>query len=278
MKKNISILGVGWLGTPLAKQLKENNHVINGSVRFKNELEKLAANHNNINVISIEVDQILGNWDDFLAETTHLIIMFPPNSRKDIEQTYKLQMLQITKRTSPSLKVIFISSTAVYPNLNQTVTEQNTPAPSTANGKSIYAAEQVLSAHFKTNLTIVRLAGLIGSDRHPTLFLKEKRVLKSPDVPVNVIHQEDAVQLITKVITNNLFGEIINGCAEKHPIRKDLYTEAAYLLDLPAPIFNKQRTSSYKIVDSSKSKCLLSFDYKYPDPQVFFNKGVETVK
>ncbi|AZQ65461.1 NAD-dependent epimerase/dehydratase family protein [Flammeovirga pectinis] len=278
MKKNISILGVGWLGTPLAANLIEKGYALNGSVRYKNERSTLHLHPYTINVISIEVDQIIGNWTEFIENTAILIIMFPPNTRKDIDQTYKQQMLQIVKQTSSSIKVIFVSSTSVYPNLNQMVNEEYLPKPSTANGKSIYAAEQVLTAHFRDNLTVIRFAGLIGNDRHPTQFLKEKRVLKHPSVPVNVIHQEDAVALITKIISKNIFGEIINGCAEKHPLRRNLYSEAARILQLPSPIFNKQRSAAYKIVDSTKSRQLLSFAYQYPDPQVFFNEGIQTVK
>ncbi len=272
MNKHVSILGLGWLGLPLALKLKKRGYSINGSAASLDKLKSLSEYSFLTSRIKIESDKITGDWESFIDETSTLIINFPPKRIDDIETIHPLQIAQIIKQTPTSTKVIFVSSTSVYQNTNELINENVVCVSEKASGRALIKAEQLLKDHFGSNLTILRLAGLIGPKRHPGRFLANKRQLKNPNVPVNLIHQKDAMGLIEAILEQNCFGEVINGCADIHPKRKEFYENAAIKLDMPAPVFETTTKESFKIVDNSKSKSLLNYTYQFSNPEWIFTK------
>ncbi len=271
-KQQISIVGLGWLGLPLALQLQKKGYTINGSTTSLSQLRLLAKHSFQTCRIKVEADTITGDWEAFIDETDTLIINFPPKRIDDIETIHPSQIAQIIANTPKTTKVIFVSSTSVYQNTNELIDETVTCLPEKASGHALVKAEELLQQHFGSNLTILRLSGLIGPKRHPGRFLSKKRELKNPNIPINLIHQKDAIGLIEAILEQNCFGEIINGCADVHPKRKDFYENAAIKLNLPAPIFGTSKETYYKIVDNSKSKSLLNFKYQFSNPEWIFTK------
>ncbi|WP_378187370.1 uroporphyrinogen-III C-methyltransferase [Aquimarina sp. W85] len=272
-KQQTSIVGLGWLGLPLALQLHKSKHTIKGSTSEITNLKALANYPFYTARIKVEADAIIGDWEAFIAETSTLIINFPPKRMDGIEILHPLQIEQIIKKTPKSIKVIFVSSTSVYHNVNSLVNETLTCFPEKASGKALIQAERLLQDHFGNNLTILRLAGLIGPKRHPGRFLANKKELKNPNVPVNLIHQHDAIRLIQNIIEQKCFGQIINGCADLHPPRNAYYKNAATALNLPTPVFEKTSQELFKIIDNSKSKKLLNFEYEFSNPEWVFTKN-----
>ncbi|WP_158837553.1 uroporphyrinogen-III C-methyltransferase [Polaribacter sp. L3A8] len=271
-KQHISILGLGWLGLPLALKLQKSGYSINGSTATLAPLKSLAKYSFHTCRINVESDTIIGDWESFIAETTTLIINFPPKRIDNIETIHPSQIAQIIAHTPKTTKVIFVSSTSVYQNNNELIDETVTCLPEKASGHALVKAEELLQEHFGSNLTILRLSGLIGPKRHPGRFLAKKRELKNPNIPINLIHQKDAIGLIETILEQNCFGEIINGCADVHPKRKDFYENAAIKLNLPAPIFGSSKETYYKIVNNSKSKSLLNFKYQFSNPEWIYTK------
>jgi uroporphyrin-III C-methyltransferase len=272
MSKKIAILGLGWLGKPLAEKLHADGNVMSGTTTSFEKLNVLSHLPFYVGRVNVSADTLVGDWDALMHESTHLIINIPPRRVKNIREIYPAQIAQIIARTDAKVKVIFVSSTAVYGNTAKTFTENDLAEPSKDSGVAVVAAEQLLAAHFGDNLTILRLAGLIGPDRHPGKFLSGKIIEKNPLVPVNLIHRVDCIGLMTRIIEKDCFGEIINGCASLHPIRKDYYESASNALSLPLPIFKTSFTEGNgKKVDNTKSKERLGFNYKYDDPQSIFS-------
>ncbi|MBQ4802765.1 uroporphyrinogen-III C-methyltransferase [Aquimarina sp. MMG015] len=272
MNRHISILGLGWLGLPLALKLQKNGYSIHGSTAELDALKSLCKHSFLTSRIKIESDNIIGDWESFIDETSTLIINFPPKRIDDIETIHPFQIKQIIKHTPASTKVIFVSSTSVYQNSNSLIDETEDCVPEKASGRALIKAEQLLQQHFGDNVTVLRLAGLIGPQRHPGRFLANKKQLKTPNVPVNLIHQKDAIDLIEAVLEKKCFGEIINGCADIHPKRKEFYENAAIKLNLPAPVFETTTKENFKIIDNSKSKSLLNFEYQFSNPEWIFTK------
>ena len=272
MNKNISILGLGWLGLPLALQLQKSGYSVNGSTTTLGRLKPLSKYAFQSDRIKVEADKIIGDWASFIHETSTLIINFPPKRIDNIETIHPLQIAQIIKNTAATTKVIFVSSTSVYQNTNSLIDETIHCVPEKASGIGLIKAEELLKQHFGSNLTILRLAGLIGPKRHPGRFLANKKQLKNPNVPVNLIHLKDSIGLIETILEQDCFGEIINGCADVHPKRKEYYKNAAIQLNLPAPIFGEDTAQDFKIVDNSKSKSILNFEYQFANPELIFAK------
>lgn len=272
--KHIAILGLGWLGEPLALELHKHGFGIHGSTTRLSKLKTLSKHPFYTGRIQISEEGILGDWETFIADADILIINIPPRRIENIEGIYPAQIQQIINGTPPHTKVIFVSSTAVYGQSEQACKETDTPTPIKASGQAVLNAEQALQAHFGTNVTILRLAGLIGPNRHPGQFLAGKRTLKNPDVPVNLIHQTDCIGLIKAIINQDAFGEIFNGCASHHPIRKAYYQYAAKIIGLPQPQFQEANVSApAKVIDNLKSKEYLGYTYTIDHPEHIFTKS-----
>lgn len=261
---------MGWLGLPLAKVLHEEGYHVKGSVSSTEKLERLKELPFKVQKIALTAKRIDGDLEDFLDQTELLIFNIPPGRQEGVEQVYPAMIDQLIRHTPPYLKVIFTSTTGVYADENKMVNENTSPNPTKASGKAVVHAEGRLTAHFQDNLTILRLAGLIGDNRNPGRFLAGKNGLKNGDAPVNLIHQKDCIGIIQKVIEKKAWGKTINVCAGQHPLRKDYYPKAAAALGLEPPKFEDNADTTYKIVDNTYSKELLDYKYFFNNPADIF--------
>ncbi len=237
--QQISILGCGWLGLPLAKSLKAKNFTIKGSTTSIEKLDGLQTNGIQPFLINLDLDKNTKNTAAFLAESTILVICIPPKMKAVVKTDFIGKMKKFISEIEKSAiqKVIFTSSTAVYPNENQLATEDSPTNPETNSGEALLEVEKLLldNTHFQT--TIIRLSGLIGEDRHPVYHLSGRQNIQNPAAPINLIHQEDAIGIIEKVILTQSWNTIFNAANPYHPSRKSYYETKAKSLNLPLPEF-----------------------------------------
>jgi len=262
MAKNIAILGLGWIGLPLATSLTEKGYLVNGSTTNSEKLMSLLKSGIIVKVIDIQNHGIKGKIASLLKGMEILVIGIPPG--KDIHYAHRLRHL--LPYIPDDLKVIFISSTSVYGNPDEIITEESPTDPETETAKSIVEAEYLLQRYFAEDITIVRFAGLFGPNRHPGRFLSPDKLLARPKGKVNLIHQKDCLQILTAIIEQEQFGHIINGCADEHPDRMTFYQKAAYELSLTPPTFDLKDERIGKTVMNDFSKSLLGIEYHCPDP------------
>lgn len=262
MLKNVAVMGLGWLGLPLAKKLDQDGYTVRGSTTRSEKLMELLNSGLAVRILQLVPHAIKGNFKSFIADANVLIICIPPNR----DHTYPDRIRQITLLAPRDLKVIYISSSSVYGNPDTEVHEESPTQPERASGEWVLATEKLLENHFQSNLTIIRFAGLFGPDRHPGRFLSGKKALSRPKGKVNLIHLDDCIQLISAVISQQQFGYIINGCADNHPDRASFYSRAAHELSLPKPNFDQSDQKMGKTVSNKRSKELLGLTYQCPDP------------
>lgn len=251
MKEKISILGCGWLGKPLAISLMKKGFAVKGSTTSEAKLSEFQEL--GITPFLISLDYLTHNIPAFL-DSEILIVALPS---KDIEGFINV-ICHIEK--SAIKKVIFISSTSVYGNSEKVVTEESETLPSALTTIEILFKN---STHFETS--IIRFAGLFGYHRKPGYFFKDGRKIPNPEGFVNMIHQDDCIQLIEKVIEKNAWNQIFNGCADTHPTRKEFYTRCSLDIGLKLPEFEEVGQISQKVISNKKSKEYLDFKYKYGD-------------
>ena len=263
--KKISILGCGWLGLPLAKTFISEGVTVKGSTTTPNKVSELEEERIIPFLLKLK-ESTKETYLNFLKGSEVVIINFPPKRVPNIITIYQEQIQSILPHISASQKVLFISSTSVYQNTNNTIAEHITIQPEKESGKAVAAVEILLKKELGNRLTIIRLSGLIGYDRLPGRFLANKKEVQNGNAPINVIHRDDCIGLIHAVLEKNAWGEIINGCADQHPLRKDFYTLAANKIGLTPPVFAKQEEVVYKIISNSKSKKLLDYSYIHPNP------------
>lgn len=257
----ISILGCGWLGFPLAKALTNSGFKTKGSTTTASKLIVLENAGIQAFRISISDDGITGNLSDFLNSDV-LIVDIPPKLSRPENENFvaKIQHLITEIEKSTLKKVLFISSTSVYADDNSVVSEEKIPNPETENGRQLYKSEQLLQANKNFETTILRFGGLIGEDRHPIKFLAGKQNIENPDGPVNLIHRDDCISIILKIIKNDIWNETFNAVAPFHPTRKQYYSEKARALSLPEPSF-ENGNSIGKTINSDKLQKFLAYDF-----------------
>ena len=272
---NISILGCGWLGLPLAEQLRDNGHLVRGSTTSPEKLELLKGKNISPFLIKLSPDLDCEDCEDFW-DADLLIVNIPPGRGRDNVEDYHLQQIQAVVdqvKTSSIKWVIFISSTSVYPEKPGIVDEEDTKSGGAvrASGNALLKAEQLLqSQDFDT--TIVRFGGLYGYDRHPAKHLAGKKNISDGEAPVNLIHRDDCIGIISTIIDKDTRNQVFNGVSDGHPPKKVYYRAAAETLGLTPPTFesaNCDQKENFKIVSNRKIKHILGYNFRYPNPMDF---------
>jgi len=248
-KKRYSILGCGWLGLPLAKQFIKSGVEVKGSTT--SEEKKALLQQENIRPYLINIDA-KGAFQEFL-DTNVLLIMI---TSKQFE-AYENLITEIEK--SAVKKVIFISSTSVYPRNNKDYTEEDETVDSLlSNVEELFRN----NTNFKT--TIIRFAGLFGGKRLPGNWFKDKKI-PQPYGFVNMIHRDDCIAIIAKIIEQDIFGETFNACANHHPTRKAFYSYAKKCLGKPTPVFDESQPLQFKKISPEKLMTKLNYTFLHGD-------------
>ncbi|MBC9797962.1 SDR family oxidoreductase [Sinomicrobium weinanense] len=260
----IAILGCGWLGFPLAKALIKHGYQVHGSTTSPGKTEELASAGIRPFLVRLGEGGIEGNMKSFLKNMETVIVNIPPKLRGTTPESFvkKTEHLIPVLENSGIRHVLFISSTAIYPDDNSTITEETLPRPETESGKQLLASETLLQSCPAFRTTILRFGGLIGPDRHPVHHLAGKKGLKNPDAPVNLIHLDDCIRIIPEIIRQQKWGKVYNAVFPSHPKRKVYYTEKAGELGLVPPQFVALSGSKGKIISPEKLRKELGYTFK----------------
>ncbi len=268
----ISILGAGWLGLPLGKSLLADGYRVKGATTRTARLPEIEAAGLSGYQIVVSAGQISGNRPNDFFTCDLCILSLPPGRRQpEVETRYPQQVERVLKQlnTGHAPRLLFFSTTGIYGDHNAVVYEADKPDPRRPGAKAVAAAEALLQKQLGDRLTILRLAGLVGGDRHPGRFLAGRKGLPNGDALVNLVHREDVIGIVQAVLKQGAWGTIFNVCADKHPTRGEFYTRQALRLGLEPPQFLDAGPVSYKIVSNEKVKRQLGYTFQWPDPDLF---------
>ena len=261
----VSILGCGWLGLPLAKFLIQNNIPVKGSTTQIQKLENLKGVGISPHLLLLNPFPEGKTWDDFLQNEI-LIINLPPQISSKGNEHHITQINFLLEKINVSLikKIIYISSTSVYPNINGEVNESS----HVIDGNAMVEAERLL---FTTNIpiSVLRCGGLMGFDRIPGKYFQGKEITNG-NVPVNFVHRDDVIGAVHFIILNNIWYEYFNIVSPVHSLRKDIYYKNSKDFGYELPVFNYSSPDhSFKIISSDK---IIQAGYKFifPDPLDFY--------
>ena len=263
-KKVIGLLGCGWLGFPLAEYLISRGYEVKASTSSPDKISQFKEA--GIVPFLVQFNHSLPDPDlSLLLNADILIVSIPPGGRSmDGLKNYR-KMGDVLKKQildSRVSKLIFISSTSVYSENNTIVTESSEISPETDSARMIVELEKTL-AELPITLIILRLAGLFGPKRLPGRFFAGKSNIPNGLAPVTLIHQEDVIHLIDKLIDSETAKGIYIGCAPSHPTKQEFYTLAAQLEQLEPPAFIPEKLH-WKEVTSERIEKELNFSFKFP--------------
>lgn len=242
----VTIIGCGWLGLPLAKSLNSLNFLVHGSTTSKTKLDILRENGIQPFLFSDEHSQLPNDvFDSDVA-----VVCIPPSKSSDYIGLLKNLIQQFSNKTH----FIFTSSTSVYEGTG----EMNETSTIFQNSKMALA--ECCFKELQSRTTIIRLAGLIGNGRHPGRFLSGKEI-EHGGIPVNLIHLEDVISALLQVIQAPK-ADMFNLCYPDHPTKMDYYTRKAKDIHCEPPIF-LSNAGDGKRIDGSKFTVEYPFQYNH---------------
>jgi nucleoside-diphosphate-sugar epimerase len=261
----IGIIGCGWLGLPLGKILAQNGHQVLGTTTSLDKMTILQQA--NISPMLLRFSPQPSASLQAFFDVDVLVIALPPRVAHHGAEHHLQQIESIFEHLAGHQisQIIYISSTSVYPEHNQIATENTEIIEDSV----LIKAENLLRAKHPQAL-ILRCGGLMGYDRIPYKYFVGKTI-KTADIPVNFIHQDDVVAIIKLLIEQNIGGQTFNLVAPLHPIRKDVYQANSVRFAWPAPIFEAPNQSiPFKIVSPELLITQLNYQFIYPNPVYFF--------
>ena len=206
--------------------------------------------------------------DFFLSDLLILTIPF----KRDIkdQKIYRQQIESVVAQIEAfGIKfVIFCSSTSIYPAMVEWAREDHPIIPDNPRSEILLGVEKFLMQNKRFDTTVIRFAGLYGGSRQIESFHAGKKDLTHALSPVNLIHLDDCIGIIMKIINQDVRREIFNACCDDHPTRKDLYTQAALKLGREPPTFLNEPQWPCKKVSNKKVKERLNYQFKYPHPRI----------
>ncbi len=274
---SVSIIGCGWLGQVLAPVLLAENIQVLASYQSESTLEKL----NRLNIPStqlmlpimadiseFESNAEMAGVDKALFQQDVLVIAIPPQLKKGrLDYPLKIQQLVKLAELGKTKQIILLNTTAIYNGLVGEIDESHTLNLTAEKVETLLAAEEAVQV-FSQQVSILRLAGLVGPNRHPGKFLQSDRLFKNASAQVNLVHQTDVVNVIKLLIEDNVqtANKIYNVVSGTKLSRKDYYQQTAKAMGLAEPRFEQEQVSSAgKQVVGDKLRDELNYNYVYDD-------------
>lgn len=271
------IIGLGYLGCPLAEVLLREGHEVWAANRSGSAPPKLIQS--GLKPVAADVTRpetlaaLPGGFD--------WVVNCVSSSRGGAE-TYRAVFLEGTRhllnwlRPRPPLRFVFTSSTSVYgQNDGGRVTEDSPAEAAGETAAVLLETERELLAAARTHgfpVIILRLAGIYGPERGHLFhqFLRdEARLTGDPRRHLNQIHRDDAVTAILAALRRGEAGAIYN-VADDEPVPQiEFFRWLAKELGRPLPPaatepVRRKRAITDKRVGNERARRELDWRPAYP--------------
>ena len=253
--RSVAIVGLGWLGLPLARHLKNLGWEVKGTKRTHDGVEQMRLMR--LEAYHLELTpEINADPDDVsaLLNVDSLIINIPPSQYFfDLNQYVEgVQNLVNEALLQGVSHIIFISSVSVFPDISANFDESVTPQPDSDIGRALVEIENGLAQMQDIDCDIIRFAG--------------KQDLKCGHSPVNLVHLDDCARAIQLLLETPGGYRLYHLAAPMHPTREAYYQYAAEKYGLEPPHFINSEQDPQRIIMAEKICHELEFVYQYPDP------------
>ncbi|MFD1007158.1 NAD(P)-binding domain-containing protein [Oceanisphaera ostreae] len=254
--KSVAIVGLGWLGEPLALALLSQGYMVSGSTTSADKAERLANAGINTMVWNIN-EPLPAVWPAALAANT--VVLCVPPGKVENYATALGEVARLAARGGVQ-RLLFTSATSVYGGLG--LKTEDDANPDSERGERMLAAEQAVQSCGVPEVLCLRLSGLVGGNREPGRFLAG-RSFEGGDEPINLVAQQDLLRFIPAILAKPCWPSTLNVSAPHHPSRRDFYCQAALLRNLPPPEFSGGGQG--KSIDGSALSGWLGLSYQVTD-------------
>lgn len=262
---SVLFCGCGWLGQHFARQV--NQFPVSGTTRSKDKAEALQALG-----VTPYLFQLGDAPYDLVSQINAdvVVLNIPPGRKGPIARDFASNMIALaeTLLTTDIKRLIFISTTSVFGNQSGTLDETSSTSPITESGHAHAHIEQQLLSGNADRVTVLRLSGLVGPDRHPAKYLAGRQLDKGEEV-VNLVHVDDVIRVLIKLIetpSSHPLPAILHACSTEHPRRDEYYTWCAKQMGLTLPVFEGATQAAGKQIVSTASWRALGLTPEYASP------------
>jgi hypothetical protein len=220
MTEPIGILGLGYLGTTLLNE--HTQHPGSWATQRRTSVGEETV-PDNLQTVTFDWDNS-ASWANLPADTRQVVLTIPP-LEKDVtaEQQRVDRWGRWMRQHRPvTEKLVYISSTGVYPNRPGNWSERQDVEPDTPQGKLRLATEKALAVHF--DLFVIRPGAIYGRGRHLGQRIREGLPIPQGLQPIPRIHVSDLAGIVQLALTRNDFPRIVNA-VDLDPTPSPLVTE-----------------------------------------------------
>ena len=149
-------------------------------------------------------------WKHLPQEPATLVLTIPPVCQ-DIDSEVKRLVRWgqwMKKERSQLTKMIYISSTGVYPSQDRTWTENDVFKPDRLSGKLRLETERVLGDFFQ--LFILRAGGIYGPQRHLGQRILHQKSISTSQRPIHRIHVSDLAGIVQQYLVDERGPACVN--------------------------------------------------------------------
>ena len=216
----VGILGLGFLGEILAAELPD-------LAESWGTWHEITPQDTLLNIFHFDwADE--ESWGALPDKSATLVLTIPPILKNPQAETERLQLWGTwMQQNRPQLKrLIYISTTGVYPKRNGIWREDSDFETDTESGKIRLLTEKVLSQYFQ--LQVIRPGGIYGSGRGIDFRLISGKAIPLSNTPVHRIHVQDLAQIILHLVKYPESSTCINAVDHE---AKPSYQVARWLIE-----------------------------------------------
>ena len=244
--KHALIIGCGYVGTALARQLLADGWKVSGVVASKSSAQELVSYGIHARIADCRTEQ---GARTACAEPADLVVYAVSSGGGDYRSNYLEGMRWVLKALEkhPPRGMIYTGSASVYAQTGgEWVTEESPANPANENGMILRETESLLLETVRNRFpsTVLRLSGIYGHGRHhllDELRLKKKALSIQPDGIINRIFREDIVRAIQVIFTHLERGsapEILNVTDDEPSINREVVQWLCQRLGREVPSFD----------------------------------------
>jgi nucleoside-diphosphate-sugar epimerase len=264
MIQSITVIGCGWLGLPLVETLVSEGYNVNGTTTTPAKLVGIRAVGATPYLLDLS-ESIDPSHHETCLNVDLIICAVPPSASKNQDFQHDLQIKILLSEPPKTVKVIYISSTSVYPQdegeyVESThIDEKNTGNPVLLN------AENAVFQHNKKNV-VLRSGGLLGYNRIAGKYFSGKTASGRLQ-PVNYIHRDDVIGVILKIINQNQVSGVFNLVTPIDATREEVYSANSAKYGFSMCQFKDD--GLHRKIRSERISKELQYEFNYPDPRQF---------
>ncbi|KTG09709.1 NAD(P)-dependent oxidoreductase [Haloprofundus marisrubri] len=293
VEKRVVVLGCGYVGLELGRQLTEAGHDVVGvrrSEEGQNAIESAGFDAVRADVTDVESLAAVpdADWLVFAASSGGR----GADAARDVfVEGQKTALSAFFERERPPERYVYTSSTGVYGDHDgDWVDEETELNPTTEKTRVLAEAERVAREtprEYGFEGTVARFAGLYGPDRY-----RLERYLEGPVTEgyLNMVHRDDAAGSIRHLLETDRGRDEVVLVVDDDPVEK--WTFADWLadecgVDRPAKRTKQERLDAGNLSEAARRRILtskrcsnarlrgLGYEFRYPDYRAGYADAIE---